>query len=238
MPGEKMNNYNDVISRSTEKMIKDIEHDILINLFLKNKDNPEQSDLIDRIKKKYKDLYKVEFKEIKGMKLTPMLLITPDGTDITENYINKVKEICNDLDINVKINPTTIHKNDYVIITYEGYKNLTTFANSNQQDLSKLSNSSGLTLLLKNNLNNETFINLLSYNSKEKFQLSFITDEQNLSSLEFLAAIRTRFLPIFIPDAPKPLKDNALNNIDNIREKMKNPLLNKEQKGIRKLSSN
>lgn len=101
-----------------EQLSNNIEYNIILSLYNKNKNNTDNAPLVNQIAEKYKQLYKSDITS-NNVPLKISGYVIPKGADLTTLYINKIKEVCNSLNINVVVDPldNSISSKDYLILT-------------------------------------------------------------------------------------------------------------------------
>jgi hypothetical protein len=218
---------NKLHKENIDYISKYIEHDIVYNIYTSNKNNPNKKELLDKVKFKYQNFYKIEGTDLHLHKIiqeenTNNLFVVPENTDMTDFYIDKVKLVCNSLGLNVKVDPTEpTNENDYVIITNKGYDRLQNQILSPNNTIVPFEQTSGFVVFLKNNIDYDGILKLISaLDSQEKpFNISTVYDEKLLKENKPNTNFMNNFYNIFVPDAPSSSKDSSLNKIDEIRKK-------------------
>lgn len=202
---------NKYLEQNLEKVQKYVAHDILVNIYKNIKNNPEKEDLKSKIETKYEKIYKVAVDD--KLKYPKNAFVLPEGREITTAYIDIVKQVCNDLGIDVKVNPTQgVSKNDYVILT----------------DLKSIVTSNVTEALCSTNVI-EDFANLPMHQLanilfKESADNIVVIQENSEEENKMGSALISRFVVSYIPDAPLGTRpDNVLSAMKDMREKV-NPV--------------
>lgn len=204
-----MTQQNDFIEKNTQRVMEYITHDILQDLYVRNKDNVDNQELVNKIQAKYKDLYK---RDINSQRSPSMAFVVKDDADLGKVYMDKVKEVCNDLGVNVQIDPKEVtNEKDYIIITER----------INEKVLSSVNKNVGVTTLLRPTSDSSTLaMDVMSLlNSKQVINNVVMSEEEFMIQLQS-SAMRSRFQTMFVPDAPKLAWVKAINNIKNVREEL------------------
>lgn len=132
-----------------DKVAKVIEHNTLVDLYQRNKNNPEQTELVNKVVNKFNDLFTADIAKSKLQHNYIEAYVIPEGTELSKEYINQVTKICNSVGVNVVVDPehvlvtgnahNPITKNDYVIVTHQEYL---------KQGIDRINNGAGTFFLL------------------------------------------------------------------------------------------
>ena len=135
--------------RNFDKVAKIIEYNTLVDLYYRNKNNPEQSELINKVSNKFNELFNSDIAKSKSQHKYIEAYVIPEGTELSKEYINQVTKICNSVGVNVLVDPehvlvrnnteNPITKNDYVLITHQEYL---------QQGIDRINGGAGTFILL------------------------------------------------------------------------------------------
>lgn len=217
--------------KNLDKILQYIEHDIIMDLYSSNKDNAEKKDLITKLSNKYQELYKIDILKAdaynaKHKKIFSTYII-PEGTNINDIYIEKVKNVCNEFGVNVEINPKEPNplvsiKNSYTVITEDNYFDHLPMGGFRTEVIRK---GLGVSILsnnpeLNSDLNHKIYL-LKENNRVSSKKMNFtITLTKDLIPNEIICDFLSTMHIVEVPDAPVAKNVTGVtNNIQNVMEK-------------------